>query len=88
MKIKNFTDSVWKDNARGVAIDGVYEKFRQNQPLFELLNNTSKSIYEASSDEFWGTGIHLKNRFALDKSTWKGNGLMFEVYEVVKEMLK
>ena len=63
---------------------GVYEKFRQNEHLLDLLLTTNKNIYEASPDRLWGTGVHIKNVNALSSSNWQGVGLMHQIYSKVK----
>ena len=44
-----------------------------------LLSTGSLKIAESSTDEFWGTGMHLFHKNALDQRHWSGDGAMSEI---------
>ena len=60
-------------------------KFEQNPTLMGLLVNTGTAkIAESSPDDYWGTGIHLYARDAMDMCFWSNQGgLMSEIYDRV-----
>ena len=68
----------------------VRAKFGQNQTLGDLLKNTGNAkIAETSPDDFWGTGLHLYDRNAMDVRFWSNQrGLMSDVYERVRSELR
>ena len=53
----------------------VSAKFNQNNLLKnQLLNTGQKTIAESSYEKFWGTGLHLYDRSALDNHQWQDKG--------------
>ena len=53
----------------------VKAKFQQNPDLLNMLRTTSlKLLAEGTTDKTWGTGIHLHDTNALDRSRWHSNG--------------
>ena len=86
-KVMNFDEHRWRSVAEQIMTRGVYEKFSQNAHLKQLLESTTKDIFESGVDDFWGTGIHIKNAHAMTKSHWKSEGLMHEVYKKVRNEL-
>ena len=87
-RVKNYDETTWHRHAEGIATRGVFEKFRQNPLLSDRLLQLGKPIYEASPDQVWGTGIHIKNHNSLNKANWYGEGIMYKVYNRVIEKLK
>lgn len=58
-----------------VAITGLREKFRQNQPLADLLKDTNNlRLGEASKNPTWGIGFTLDDPQALDTTQWNESG--------------
>lgn len=79
-RVHGFDRAVWQHEAKKVVTRAVTAKFTQNKNLAGLLRSTGTLlIVEASPDKFWGTGVHLRNREALDRSKWNGNGVMSEI---------
>ena len=70
-----------------MAVKAVCNKFQQNE-LKQILLHTPQKIVEASRYPFWGTRIVLNEKGALQETRWYSCGLMFEVYETVKDLLK
>ena len=86
--VHGFSEVIWKEQCKEIARRGIYAKFSQNQVLADRLISTEKKIHEASVDRLWGTGIRLKSGQALDTQSWYGDGLMADVLQNVREMLK
>ena len=68
----------------------VKEKFRQNPEMKKkLIETESKLIIECNiNDRFWGNGTNLYDKFAKDKTKWKGKNKMGDVLFRVRESLK
>ena len=55
-----------------------------------LLSTGSSTLAESSKDPYWGTGVHLHSKNALDKCFWTpggGGGAMSEILEKVRHEL-
>lgn len=88
-RIRNFDKEIWKKESKRIVTKAVTAKFRQNSHLSNLLKSTGKvEIVESSKDHIWGTGIHLHDKNALNRSAWQGNGLMSEILSAVCMSLK
>ena len=65
----------WKEEGYQLCLEGVKAKFQQNPDLLNMLRTTSpKLLAEGTTDKTWGTGIHLHDTNALDRSRWHSNG--------------
>ena len=74
-KVRNFVPECWRQVDKQVAFKAVCAKFQQNVTLRNLLIASGNAeIAESTPDEYWGTGVHIHNRNALDKRFWKNNG--------------
>ena len=81
-KVKNFKTNQWKAAAKEVAYRAVYANFSQNPALKGILVNTSQmKIVESSTEPFWGTGLHLRDKNTLNRNFWKNQdgGTMSEI---------
>ena len=90
-KVKKFNSDRWRYYCKDIASTAVYAKFSQNATLKTLLLNTGeKTLAESSKDDFWGTGIHLHDRNALNDHFWtnKEGGAMSEILHKVRHNLK
>ena len=89
-KICNFKPDQWKKSAKQVVFRANLAKFSQNQTLRTLLLSCSKQIVKCSTDEFWGVGLHLPDRNALNKQYWpnKEGGIMSDILSQVRQELK
>ena len=90
-KVKNFKQEKWNKMRKSVAYSAIFAKFAQNRLLKELLLSTGDSlIAESSTDPFWGTGLHLNHKNALDKQYWttENGGAMCEMYTRLKKELQ
>ena len=65
----------WMEEGYQLCLEGVRAKFHQNPDLLNLLKTTyPKLLAEGTMDRTWGTGIHLMDNNALDRSRWQLNG--------------
>ena len=89
-KIKGFNTKKWDSVKKSIAYSAIFTKFSQNLPLRNLLLSTGESIIaERSIDPFWGTGLHLHHKNALDKCYWTTEGgAMCEIYAKLKHELQ
>lgn len=87
-RIRNFDKNRWSKDSQSIVTRAVTAKFTQNKNLSGILKNSgSLLIVEASPDTAWGTGVHLKNTDVLNRSAWKGNGLMSEILSIVRSKI-
>lgn len=62
----------WEATSESMMTDIISAKFHQNRKLEEYLCNTEESqLYEATNDEFWGVGLPIYSKDALEE---KGKG--------------
>ena len=89
-KVRNYKETVWNKNNKEIAYAAIKAKFLQNPMLGNLLCSTGDvTIAEGSLDSYWGTGIHLHDKNALDDRFWvDGKGLMGEILEKVRHELR
>lgn len=74
-RLKNVHAEDWKEQRANIAAEGLREKFKQNQYLFEcLLSTRGLQIGEASKDTVWGTGLTLNDPKVLQHSQWPKEG--------------
>ena len=81
-KIKCFNHEHWKRVKHQATYRAVCAKFSQNLTLKSVLLDTgTKLVAESSANLFWGTGLHLRDRNALDQQHWKSSngGAMCEI---------
>ena len=88
-RIWGFSIQRWKQESRKLAYRAVLAKFAQNKTLQEVLLSNDHQIAESSEDPFWGTGIHLHDRLALDKRSWKtaDGGAMSHILTRIRQEL-
>ena len=71
-KIRNFSETRWNAERLAYAQTAVLAKFSQNLTLKAILVDSGDCVIaESSSNSFWGTGLYLHDRNALNKSHWK-----------------
>ena len=76
-QIQNYDHQGWIDAAKELCRDGICAKFEQNPALSrKLLSTGDKTLVESSRDDVWGTGIPLFQWDCLNRSQWKGNGML------------
>ena len=90
-KVCNFSSSVWNKERKRVARKAVMSKFSQNSALrATLLGSGKKKLVESSTDPFWGTGLHLRDRNCLNDAHWtnKEGGALSEILHSVRKELR
>ena len=74
--------------AKAMCENGIYEKFRQNKPLANLLMSTENQLLaEASRDTDWVIRMSLYDERCLIKTTWYSQGLLGSILEEVRSQL-
>jgi len=88
-QVKGYQDSKWAEVRYDIMCDILYEKFKQNKDLKEILLSTKKkTIVEASPhDKIWGVGLHWNDIKILDENNWDGFNLLGQALEKVRGML-
>ena len=89
-KIRGFKLDHWRKHAKQVAYKANLAKYSQNKTLKRVLrNNNGRLLVEGSTDSFWGIGLHLYDKKALDRRFWvnKEGGAMSEILRRVHSEL-
>ena len=69
-----------KNEGYQLCFDGIKTKFQQNPDLLNMLQMTTpKLLAEGTTDKIWGTGIHLCDSHALDRTRWNSNGWLSDM---------
>ena len=89
-RVHNFNLDRWWKNTKHLAYKANYTKFSQNPVLRNILLTNNTKIVESSPDSYWGTGVHLHDRNALDPRHWanKSGGVMSEILIRVRHELQ
>lgn len=68
---------------------GLEAKFQTNDQCKQALVNTGmQKLGEASlTDKFWGTGVGLADKLALNSGAWTGLNHMGKILEEVREII-
>ena len=87
--IKNYDAATWKNQAKATCTPGILAKLKQHQSLTNLLISTGEQkLAECCRDKDWGTGIALHDPKALDRTQWHSQGLLGEILETIRSILK
>lgn len=88
-RIRNYNDSLWKENRIHIIFDGCYLKFSQNIQLKKYLISTgNKHLVEASPyDNNLGIGLDEFNAKKVDPSKWPGQNLLGKILMDVRRVL-
>jgi hypothetical protein len=88
--VSNFDQKIWEQTRRGVMLRGNMAKYKQNPHLRKVLLSTGdKELMESSPhDTYWGTGIGLRSKFALNSLTFRGQNHMGQTLTIVREHMK
>ena len=87
-KIKNYKHPVWVNRAEKVLSKANQAKYSQNKSARETLIATGqKTLGEASSNMFYGTGVNLLAKDPTDCSKWKGKNIMGQILTEIRSSL-
>ena len=65
--VKNFKKEAWRKQEKNIMYRALKAKFTQNETLRNiLLVSGDCQIVEGSTDPFWGTGTHIRDKSAMD----------------------
>jgi ribA/ribD-fused uncharacterized protein len=89
-KVKGYNDEVWGNTRYKYVRMLVYEKFRQNQKLREILMGTGDYVIveAAHYDKIWGVGLHAANPDIRNPDLWKGQNLLGQCLMDARELLR
>ena len=88
-QIQNHNHQGWIDVAKGLCHDGISAKFDQNPSLCrKLLSTGEKTLVESSRDDIWGTGVPLFRWDCLNRTHWKGNGILGTLLVDIRDSLR
>ena len=88
--VKGYDDDRWSHVRFGYMRWCVYEKFRQNPKLKELLlkyGKAHKFVEGSPYDKIWGIGIHYQDINAEFPENWKGQNLLGKCLDMVYDEL-
>lgn len=88
--VKKFDDELWLNNVEEIAYDIVYQKFKKNENIQEILLSTEDAILVEASpyDKLWGVGLNQNNADIYDISKWRGKNILGYALMKVREQLK
>jgi hypothetical protein len=88
-QVRNFNREEWDRENIDIMVDGLYQKFIQNEiPKSALLATGDTIIVEASPvDDIWGIGLAEEDPRAHDMATWKGENRLGIVLMKVRERI-
>lgn len=86
----NYDDIIWNGRRQVIIYQGLFEKFRQNQELKKMLEQTGNCILAecALQDKIWGIGLSMKDERRFTLSNWKGQNLLGFALMEVREKIK
>lgn len=90
-QVKNFDESIWRENRYSIILNGNYAKFMQNEDLRLFLISTKDSILVEASpfDKIWGIGMSANNENIEKPLLWRGSNLLgFALMEVRDELIR
>ena len=88
-QIQNYDHQGWIDQAKEQCRDGIGAKFDQNPVLCrKLLSTGEKTLVESSRDDIWGTGVPLFRWDCLNRTHWKGNGILGTLLMDIRDGLR
>jgi ribA/ribD-fused uncharacterized protein len=88
--VSNYDDEKWAAVRVDVMVEGLYEKFTQDEKLKQALLDTGDTeIVEASPyDCIWGIGFTEDRPEARDKSKWRGKNLLGVTLMKVRDKIR
>ena len=84
--IQNYHHEEWKKVAKTLCLPGIAAKFGSSIRLSEALKNTGhKTLVESCYDQFWGTGVPLRDKECLNKEKWTNVGILGEMLMDIRD---
>ena len=88
-QIQNYDHQGWIDAAKELCHDEICAKFEQNPAVSrKLLSTGEKTLVESSRDDVYGTGVMLFRWDCLNRSHWKGNGMLGTLLVEIRDNLR
>ena len=90
-KVKNFNLNRWMGTAKQACYRAVHAKFNQNPTLRDYLIGTNdKLLVESTTNPYWGTGLHLHHKNAMDRRYWinKEGGALSDILHKIRHDLR
>lgn len=89
-QVKNFDESIWRENCERIVIQGNYLKFRNNYALRDFLLSTGDDILVEASpyDSIWGVKMSMNDSEISNPIKWKGTNLLGFCLMAVRDKLK
>lgn len=83
-----FDDEIWEKNKMQIYKQVIYDKFRNPYLRSEMLKTGERKFVEASPyDKIWGVGLSEDDPRILDEQNWKGQNLLGQCLDAVKEKI-
>ena len=87
--VVGYNDALWAAKRVEIMVNGLFEKFNQNNTLKDALVKTGDTIIAEASpvDRIWGIGLPEDDPRALDQSKWLGQNLLGIVLMKVRDAI-
>lgn len=88
-KVSNFEQRKWERSAAEIVKRGLYEKFRQNPKLFDVLRSTGHTVLVECNrnDSFWAIGLGMGSKIKTDPGRWKGCNALGTILTQIRDEL-
>lgn len=88
--VKNFQENVWATCRYEMTLQGIIEKYRQNDGLRRLLLASGSLVpVEASPyDRVWGIGLSASHRDATKPDKWLGSNLLGKATAEARDVIR
>ena len=84
--ITSYNHKSGSEHAEHLCYEGLKAKFMQNPNLLNyLLETGNKTIIEACTDEFWGTGVTLGVKNCLNPTKWTSVGILGKMLMKIRD---
>jgi ribA/ribD-fused uncharacterized protein len=70
--VRPWNQVLWNRHVEEIAFQAVYQKFKSNDGLKQLLLSTGDSILAETKDKIWGIGLDGDDPRVADPRQWKG----------------
>lgn len=89
-KVSGYVDSVWVERRVELSTAGIYEKFKQNRDIRDILLGTGDAILAecAPRDKIWGIGMGVSNPAVQHPGQWRGQNILGSILMDVRRRLR